>query len=70
MNYLKYTPYAYLLAAAFFIFDGYSKYMENDNSFWISLLFSALAIFVFFFRQRYAKKFAERSKRMEENGNS
>ena len=70
MNYLKYTPYAYLLAAAFFIFDAFSKFNEDNNSYWISLLFAALAIFVFFFRQRYAKRFAERSKQMEENSNN
>lgn len=62
MNYLKYTPYAYLLAAAFFIYDAIAKYIDGNNAFWISFLFAALAIFVFFFRKRYAKRFEERSK--------
>ena len=61
MNYLKYTPYAYLLAAAFFIFDAISKLNDGNNAYWLSFLFAALAIFVFFVRKRYAKRFEERS---------
>ena len=70
MNYLKYTPYAYLLAAAFFLYDAFAKYTDNDNSYWISLLFATIAIFVFLFRKRYAKKFEERSKQFKEGNNS
>ena len=66
MNYLKYTPYAYLLAAGFFVFDGITKLNEDNNAYWFSFLFAAIAIFVFFFRKRYARRFAERSKQFEE----
>ena len=69
MNYLKYTPYAYLLAAAFFVYDAFAKYSDNNNSYWISLLFAAIAVFVFFFRKRYAQRFAERSKQFREENN-
>ena len=66
MNYLKYTPYAYLLAAAFFVYDAYAKYADGNNSYWISLLFATLAVLVFLFRRRYAKRFEERSKQIKE----
>ncbi len=66
MNYLKYTPYAYLLAAGFFFYDAIVKYNDANNSYWISLLFAALAVFVFFFRKRYAKRFEERSKQFKD----
>ncbi len=69
MNYLKYTPYAYLLAAAFFVYDAFAKYTDNDNSYWISLLFATIAVFVFLFRKRYAKRFEERSKQYREGNN-
>ena len=69
MNYLKYTPYAYLLAAAFFSYDAFAKYQEGNNSYWFSILFAALAIFVFFFRKGYAKRFEERSKQFEDRNN-
>ena len=69
MNYLKYTPYAYLLAAAFFLYDAFAKYTDNDNSYLISLLFATIAVFVFLFRKRYAKKFEERSKQFKEGNN-
>ena len=69
MNYLKYTPYAYLLAAGFFIFDAITKLNEGSSQYWISLLLAAIAVFVFFFRKRYARRFAERSKQYKNDNN-
>ncbi len=69
MNYLKYTPYAYLLAAGFFAYDAFAKYNDGNNSYWISLLFAAIAVFVFLFRKRYAKRFEERSKQFQDGNN-
>ncbi len=62
MNYLKYTQYAYLLAAAFFIYDGISKFDSNRNQAYLSLLLALMAVGMFFFRKKFAKKFEDRNK--------
>ena len=61
MNYLKYTQYAYLLAAAFFIYDGISKFDSNRNQAYLSLLLALMAVGMFFFRKKFAKKFEDRN---------
>lgn len=64
MNYLKFTQYAYLIAAVIFAVDSFRNYQAGDsNKAIFSALFVAVCIFMFFFRRNYAKKFAERNKR-------
>ena len=62
MSILKYTPYTYLIVAAFFIYDGIDKYNEGLSNYWLSFLLAALAVFMFYFRRRFAKKFEERNR--------
>ncbi len=61
MNYLKYTSFVYLLAAAFFLYDAYARHSEG-KSFWLSLSLAALSVFMFFFRRHFAKKIEERKR--------
>ncbi|HLA54466.1 MAG TPA: hypothetical protein VK623_00050 [Flavobacterium sp.] len=63
MNYLKFTPYIYLIAAFFFIYDGITKMNEPESGYALSFLIAGLAVFMFFFRMRFAKKFDNGSKR-------
>jgi len=64
MNYLKFTQYAYLLAAILIAIEGYNQYRAGDNSKAILMaIFALIGIFMFFFRRSYAKKFAERNKK-------
>jgi len=56
MNYLKYTQYVYLIFGLYFIYDGCIK-INTPESPWFSFFIAALAIFMFFFRRRFAKKF-------------
>jgi len=63
MNYLKFTPYLYLAAAGFFIYDGISQMNANEANYWLSFLIAGLSIFMFFFRRRFPKKFADRDNR-------
>ena len=63
MNYLKYTPYLYLIFGAYFIYDGVTKLNAVDATPWLSFLIAGLAIFMFFFRMRFAKKFEDRNKK-------
>ncbi len=64
MNYLKFTPYAYLIVGFLFALDAYQKYQAGQtNNAYISGGFAVVGIFMFFFRRNYAKKFMERNKK-------
>ena len=62
MNYLKYTQYVYLVFGAYFIYDGVTKLNDPAGTFWLSFMIAGLAIFMFFFRRKFAKKFDDRNK--------
>ena len=57
MKYSKIFQYAYLVFAVLFIYDGVSKWNDGTNSAYISLGLAALAIFMYFFRKKFNKKF-------------
>ena len=59
MNYLKYTQYVYLVFGLYFIYDGVMK-IDSTESPWLSFLIAGLAIFMFFFRRKFARKFEGR----------
>ncbi len=62
MNYIKYTPYVYLVFGLFFVYDGISK-MIREESYIFSFIIAIAAIFMFFFRKNFAKKMEERNKK-------
>ena len=62
MTYLKFTQYAYLLAALLFTIDAFVKWQSNEN-FTISAIFAAVCLFLFFFRRKFAKKFDDHYKK-------
>ena len=63
MNYLKFTQYIYLVFGAYFIYDGVTKLNDpSTGNPWFSFIIAALAIFMFFFRRKFAKKFEDRNK--------
>ncbi|MEZ0181120.1 MULTISPECIES: hypothetical protein [Flavobacterium] len=63
MGYLKYTQYVYILFAVFFIYDGVTKLNEGNESYPMSLIIAGMAVFMFFFRRRFVKKFDDRNKK-------
>jgi len=56
MKLLQFLQYAYLIFAALFLYDAIT------NKSYLSLLFAALAIFMFFFRKKFRKRFEDRGK--------
>lgn len=62
MNYLKFTPYVYLIFGLYFIYHGITEWQAGTAP-WLSFGIAALAIFMFFFRRRFAQKFEDRNKR-------
>jgi len=60
MNYLNFTKYIYLALGFIMVYDAYSKYQKNED-FKISIFFSILAFFLFFFRQYMINKAKQRN---------
>jgi hypothetical protein len=63
MKILQFFQYAYIIFAALFLWDAISNWSVDRNRAYMSLLFTALAIFMFFFRKRFRKKFEDRNKK-------
>ncbi|GGH35594.1 membrane protein [Mangrovimonas yunxiaonensis] len=56
----KFFQYAYLFFAVIFLYDAISKYMANGTIAYMSLLLAATAVFMFFFRKRFNKRFEDK----------
>ncbi|TDW49819.1 hypothetical protein EV144_102243 [Flavobacterium sp. 270] len=63
MGYLKYTQYVYILFAVYFVYDGFTKINEGNDKSTLSFLIAGMAVFMFFFRRRFARKFDDRNKK-------
>lgn len=57
MKFSKIFKYAYLIFAALFAYDAITKYLNEGVISYPSILLSVTAIFMFFFRQKFSKKF-------------
>lgn len=62
MKILQFLQYAYLVFAILFSYDAINKWNNDRNGAYISLLFVALAVFMFFFRKKFRKRFEDRGK--------
>ena len=63
MGYLKYTQYVYLAFAVYFIYDGVTKINEGTDTATLSFIIAGMAVFMFFFRRKFARKFDDRNKK-------
>ena len=59
---LKIFQYAYIIFAVLFAWDAITNWLIDRNRSYISILFAALAVFMFFFRKRFRKKFEDQGK--------
>ncbi len=62
MKLLQFLQYAYLIFAVLFLYDAISKWNTDRNEAYISLFFVAIAVFMFFFRKKFKKRFQDRGK--------
>jgi hypothetical protein len=62
MNYMKYTQYAYLIAGVILLIDGVMKLNAADKNAYLIMAMGVVAIGLFFFRRKFAKKFEDRNK--------
>ncbi|MGC6432253.1 MAG: hypothetical protein ACON5F_14505 [Jejuia sp.] len=62
MRYAKFFQYVYLVFGGLFLYDAISKYTTNGEIAYPSILLGATAIFMFFFRRNFSKKFDNKDK--------
>ena len=62
MKLLQFLQYAYLIFAVLFLYDAIAKWNVEGESPYLSLGLAALAIFMFFFRKKFRKRFEDRGK--------
>ncbi|NOR27003.1 MAG: hypothetical protein GQ540_00575 [Lutibacter sp.] len=58
----KIFEYGYLIVAIVFIVETVLNWNENRNKAYLFLLFSVLAVFMYFFKKRFRKKLENRNK--------
>lgn len=61
-KYFKYFEYAYLVIAAFFLFETIRIWNTERSRAYLFLFFVVISIFMFFFKRRFRRKFEERNK--------
>lgn len=57
MKFIKFFQYAYLFFAVLFLYDTFTNWNVNRSRAYISLLLGATAVFMYFFKKRFNKKF-------------
>lgn len=68
MNYLKITKYIYLAIGFIMVYDVVSNW-NNEPKPYLSMMLGAMAFFLFYFRNKFGKKFEER-KNQQNSDNS
>ncbi len=61
MKYAKFFQYAYLVFAALFLYDVVAKWLNTGEIAYASLILGVLAVFMFFFKRKFSKKFQDRN---------
>ncbi len=60
MKYAKFFQFVYLVFGALFLYDAISKYSATGEIAYPSILLGITAIFMFFFRRKFMKKFEKK----------
>lgn len=62
-KYFKFFEIAYLVIAIVFIVETVLRWNSEPNKAYIFLAFAVLAVFMYFFRKKYRKKFEKHEKK-------
>jgi positive regulator of sigma E activity len=62
-KYFKFFEIAYLIIAVVFIVETILRWNSEPNKAYIFLAFGLLAIFMYFFRKKYRKRFEKHEKK-------
>ncbi len=66
IKYLKISGIAYLLLAAFSLYTSISRWETDRDNAYIFLGFSAVLVFLFFFKRKFIKRYEERARNEEQ----
>ncbi len=61
-RFYKYFEFAYLIFAAFFIFEAFRIWDTERNRAYLFLFFVVVAVFMFFFKRRFRKRLEDRNR--------
>ena len=62
IKFSKFFEFAYLAAAAFFLYEAIRIWDEQRNQAYLFLFFVVVGIFMFFFRRHFRHKYGNRKK--------
>ena len=62
MKLYRFSLYLYLVFGLYILYDSYIKFQAGEN-YYVSLAFTAVALFMFFFRKRHIKKIEDSQKK-------
>lgn len=62
MKFSKFFEIAYLAVAVFFIYESVRIWQSEQSRAYVFIFLSVIAIFMFFFRRRFRKKYEDRNK--------
>jgi len=62
IKYFKIFEFAYLIIAVVFVVETVLNWNENRQKAYIYLAFSVLAVFMYFFRKKYRKKYEDQER--------
>lgn len=63
MKFFKYFEFAYMAFAIFFIIEAVRTWADSESRAYLYLFFSALAVFMFFFKRKFRKKIENKNKK-------
>jgi LPXTG-motif cell wall-anchored protein len=61
-KFFKYFEYAYLIFATVFVISGCIEWGDHTNQAYLLFGMAAVAVFMFFFKRRFRRRFEERNK--------
>ncbi|AGC77123.1 LPXTG-motif cell wall-anchored protein [Nonlabens dokdonensis] len=61
-KFFKYFEYAYLIFAVVFVITGFYELGNDPNQAYLLFGMAAVAIFMFFFKRRFRRRFEDRNK--------
>jgi len=62
MKFSKFFEFAYLAVAVFFTYETFRIWDTDRNQAYLFLFFVAIALFMFFFRRHFRRKYSDRKK--------
>ncbi len=62
-KYFKFFEFAYLVISVIFIVETFLTWKSDPNKAYIFLAFAVMAIFMYFFRKKYRKKFENQERK-------